>query len=143
MLWKLHEVRAVRILRRCCGEVLWNVANDARAPAGLYILAEHSRFEAIDLSADKRVCAVFNGPLPNTEVQGAGFGTPVTLASPSSVDECCQACTGGCTGFVLFGVTCYLKKGDLTTVTSQDRIGYLAPAPPPTIPLPSAPPRSA
>ena len=31
------------------GEVLWNCGNDARAPAGVYILAEHSRFDSLCL----------------------------------------------------------------------------------------------
>ena len=88
----------------------------------------------------------FTGPLADTELSGQNVGSPTSTPA----DNCCTTCEAlsSCTGFVIFGATCYLKGGALSQVSLADRISYIrippppavSPAPPPPPPSPLAPP---
>jgi hypothetical protein len=86
------------------------------------------------------VCGTeYQAPLADTELNGAGVGSPVQ----TPVENCCTACDTEptCTGFVLFGSTCYLKSGALTQASASGRTGYLHSAriaSPPALPPPSS-----
>ena len=71
----------------------------------------------------------FLPPLVDTELGGAGVGSPTAMPA----DNCCDACIAepGCTGFVVFGSTCYMKSGPLTQTALADRTGYLRVVSPP------------
>ena len=81
----------------------------------------------------------YQAPLADIELNGAGVGSPVQ----TPVENCCDACDTEptCTGFVLFGSTCYLKSGALTQASASGRTGYLHSAriaSPPALPPPSS-----
>ena len=81
----------------------------------------------------------FQAPLSHTELNGPGVGSPTSMPA----EDCCKACMNqaGCAGFVVFGSTCYLKGGPLTTHALSDRTAYLRiMPPPPALPQPSQPP---